>query len=241
MSAISRVLGMFLKFIYDVIAATFPSEPENISFFAISIIVATVIIKLAVLPVNISMMKNQKKMAELQPELEKLQKKYKNDPQTLAMKQQKLYKDSNYNVFAGCLPMIVQMIVLIAFYRVFMEPAKYAFTDKAFFDSINKNFFYIDSLESVDKTMILAAIAGITTFLTSFVTMKNPASQATQTQQTKSMQNSMMIVMPLMIFWMGRSFQSGLLLYWVVGNIFSVIQQLITNRMVSKKVAEEVK
>ncbi|WP_180339370.1 YidC/Oxa1 family membrane protein insertase [Peptoniphilus catoniae] len=238
MSTISRVLGMFLKFIYDLLAKTFPSEPESISFFALSIIISTIIIKLVVLPINFSMVKNQKKMAELQPEIEKLQKKYKNDPQTLAAKQQKLYKEANYNILAGCLPMIIQMVVLIAFYRVFWEPSKYAFTDKAFFESINKNFFYIDSLEKVDKTMILAGIAALTTFLTSFLSMQT---QPAQNEQSKSMMRSMMIIMPLFIFWMGRNFQSGLLLYWVVGNIFTVIQQMITNAMVSKSVSEEVK
>ena len=239
LSGISKLLGSFLKFIYDFMVQAFPNEPESISFFALSIIIATVIIRVAVLPVNISMMKNQKKMAELQPELEKLQRKYKNDPQTLAVKQQKLYKEANYNIFAGCLPMIIQMVVLIAFYRVFLEPAKYAFTDKAFFESISKNFFYLKNLEFKDTTMILPALAGITTFITSYLSSKNPANQGNQ--QANSMMKSMTIMMPLLIFWMSRNFQAGLALYWVVGNIVSIIQQLITNAIIAKDVSEEVK
>ena len=110
------------------------------------------------------MMKSQKKMAELQPEIQKLQKKYKNDPQTLAVKQQQLYKDANYNALSGCLPMIIQLVILMAFYRVFMYPEKFAFTDKVMFESMNKNFFYLNTLSATDKTMILPLIAKIYNF-----------------------------------------------------------------------------
>lgn len=239
MSAISKVLGSFLKLIYDIFAGAFPAEPKSISFFAISIIVATLILKLVTIPLNVSQIKNQKKMAELQPEMEKLQKKYKNDPQTLAAKQQKLYKDANYNMLAGCLPMIIQMAVLVAFYRVFLEPTKYAFTKEAF-AAMNKNFFFIGSLEAIDKTMILPILAAITTFLVSFVTTKNPANESMQNDQSKGMMNGMMIFMPIMILTMGRRMQSALVLYWTVSNIFTIIQQLVTNYVVSKG-AEEVK
>lgn len=241
MSAISKVLGIFLKAVYDLIASILPTEPASISFFALSIIIATIIIKLLVLPISISMIKNQKKMAEFQPEIEKLKKKYKNDPQTLAIKQQELYKESNYNPLAGCLPMIIQMVVLIAFYRVFLEPAKYAFTDPEMFAAINKNFFFVKDLEEIDKTMVLGAIAAITTFLSTYITTKNPATKMSENPQTKSMSTMMMVIMPIMIFNMGRTFQSGLVLYWIVGNVFAIVQQLITNRIISKNMAEEVK
>ncbi|EFI41691.1 stage III sporulation protein J family protein [Peptoniphilus sp. oral taxon 386 str. F0131] len=232
---------MFLKLIYDGLVSIFPSEPKNISFFALSIIISTIIIKLLVVPINISMIKNQKKMAELQPEIEKLKKKYQNDPKTLAVKQQQLYKEANYNMLSGCLPMILQFVVLIAFYRVFWEPAKYAFTDKAMFDAMSKNFFYIANLQEKDPTMILGIIAAITTFLTSFVSNQNPAQKTMQNKQSNSMMTSMMIVMPIMIFTMARKFQSGLVLYWTVSNVFAIVQQLITNRIIAGSVAEEVK
>lgn len=238
MSAISRVLGIFVKVVYDALAGVFP-EPTSISFFALSIIITTIILKLLVLPLTFSQMKNQKKMAKLQPELENLKKKYKNDPQTLAMKQQKLYKDANVNVLGGCLPMIIQLVVLIAFYRVFMFPQKFAFIEPGFFESINKNFLYISNLEKIDTTMILPAISAISTFLVSFITSKNPASQGAGADQAKSMMNTMMIVMPVMIFMMGRRFQSGLVLYWTVSNLFAIVQQLITNKVVKDEVEDK--
>ncbi|WBW49982.1 YidC/Oxa1 family membrane protein insertase [Peptoniphilus equinus] len=239
MTYISSILGSFLKLIYDMLVSVLPSEPESVSFYALAIIIATIIIKAAVLPVNLHMIKSQKKMAELQPEIEKLKKKYKNDPQTMAVKQQQLFKDANYNALSGCLPMIIQMVVLIAFYRVFLSPEIYAFTDKVAFEAMNKNFFHMDSLSNVDTTLILPVLAAFTTFLTSYITTKNPATQATQNAQTKSMTTSMMIVMPVLIFWMSRNFQSALTLYWTVSNTFTVIQQFITNKMIAKEVAEE--
>ncbi|MDY2987249.1 MAG: YidC/Oxa1 family membrane protein insertase [Peptoniphilus sp.] len=241
MTYISSILGRFLKLIYDVLAGVFPQEPASISFYALAIIIATIIIKAVVLPVNIHMMKSQKKMAELQPEIQKLQKKYKNDPQTLAVKQQQLYKDANYNALSGCLPMIIQLVILMAFYRVFMYPEKFAFTDKVMFESMNKNFFYLKTLSSTDKTMILPLIAAFTTFLTSFLASKSPANAAANNPKAQSMNTSMMVVMPIMIFMMGRNFQSALTLYWTVSNIFSAVQQYITNKVIAHEVAEEIK
>lgn len=240
MSYISSILGKFLKLIYDLLAGTF-QEPASISHYALAIIIATIIIKAVVLPIQLNMIKSQKKMAELQPEIEKLQKKYKNDPQTLAVKQQQLYKDANYNALSGCLPMIIQLVVLMAFYRVFMFPEQYAFTDKTMFEAINKNFFYLPTLAAKDTTLILPLIAAFTTFLTSYLTSKSPANAAAQNPQAQSMNTSMMVVMPIMIFFMARNFQSALTLYWVVGNIFSVIQQYITNKVIAHEVAEEAK
>lgn len=241
MSYISSILGKFLKLIYDLLQGAFPTEPVSISFYALSIIIATIIIKTLVLPVQLNMIKSQKKMAELQPEIEKLQKKYKNDPQTLAVKQQQLYKDANYNMLSGCLPMIIQLVVLMAFYRVFMYPEQFAFTDKVMFESMNKNFFYLDSLANKDTTLILPLVAALTTFLTSYLTMKSPASMAKSNPQAQSMNTSMLVVMPIMIFMMGRNFQSALTLYWIAGNVFSVVQQYITNKVIAREVAEEVK
>lgn len=238
MHLISSILGIFVKFIYDGLATILPHEPAQVSYFALSIIVATIIIKLLILPLNISQMKNQKKMAKLQPELKKIQNKYKNDPQTLAAKQQKLYKDANTNIAAGCLPMIITMVVLIAFYRVFWNPQTYAFTDPGFYEAMNKNFFYIKNIDHVDPTFIMPVIAAVSTFLVSFITTKNPATQGAGADQAKSMMTTMMVVMPILIFSMARKYAAGLVIYWTVSNIFSIVQQLITNKIVEEEIEE---
>lgn len=238
MKVISRILGIFLKFIYDGLAAVFPTEPVNLSFFALSIIITTIILKVLILPLNFSTMKNQRKMAKLQPEIQKLQKKYKNDPQTLAMKQQQLYKDSNTNMLGGCLPMIFQLVILMAFYRVFLYPKNFAFVEPGFYEQMNKSFFYIKNLDNPDPTLIMPILAAISTFLVSFISSRNPATKNAQNDQAQGMMTGMMVFMPIMIFTMARRFQAGLVIYWIVSNLFSVIQQYITNQVVSKEVEE---
>lgn len=238
MHLISSILGRFVKLIYDGLAAVMPQEPAQVSYFALSIIIATIIIKLFILPLNISQMKNQKKMAKIQPELKRIQKKYKNDPQTLAAKQQKLYKENNTNVAAGCLPMIITMVVLIAFYRVFINPQTFAFTDPGFYEAMNKNFFYIENIDHADTTLIMPVIAAVSTFLVSFITTKNPATQGAGADQAKSMMTTMMVVMPIFIFSAARKYAAGLIIYWTVSNIFSIVQQLITNKIVEEEIEE---
>lgn len=238
MNTISKILGIFFRFIYDVLSKGF-SEPKNISFFAITIIISTIIIRVLMLPIGISQMKNQKKMAELQPELQKIQKKYKGDPKTLAAKQQQLYKDANYNMLSGCLPMVIQMIILIAFYRVFYEPAKYVFTEPGAYDQIAKHFFYIKNIDHPDTSLILPVVAAFATFLSSWIMSNNPATKMQQTEQSKSMMNTMNILMPIMIFLMGRRFAAALVLYWIVSSLFQVFQTQIQNIIIKREVEAE--
>lgn len=241
MSAISRILGIAMRFIYDVIVNIFPQEPSHVSFYALTIIVATILIRLCTLPVTKIMTNNQKKMAALQPEIDKLQKKYKNDPNTLAMKQQQLMKEANYNPLGGCLPMIVQLIVLMAFYRLFLDIELYVFKDPHEFEAMNKYFFHIADLSEKDATLVMPIIAGVTSFLQSYLSFKNPASSAMQNEQVAQTNTSMMIIMPIMIFMLSRNFQSALTLYWIAGNIFSIITQLITNNSIRKELEKESK
>ncbi|MDO5713931.1 MAG: YidC/Oxa1 family membrane protein insertase [Tissierellia bacterium] len=230
-------MGKLLRFVYDMVSGIGGTEPEVISFFAIAIIVTTIIFKICLLPLNISQTKNQLKMAELQPEMQKLQKKYKNDAQTLAIKQQQLYKEANYNPLSGCLPLLIQFPVIIAFYRVFRFPSEFAFTEPGLYESISKNFFYLSNLDHPDKTMILPIIAAVSTFLLSWMTQKKQkelSGNNPQADQAQGMMNSMTYFMPLMILWISRRLAAGLILYWIVSNLFSTVQQLISNSLINK-------
>lgn len=240
MDFLGSIMGKLLRIVYDVLAGI-GTEPENISYFAIAIIITTIIFKICLLPLNVSQTKNQMKMAELQPELQKLQKKYKHDQQTLVMKQQELYKEANYSPLSGCLPMLIQFPIILAFYRVFQHPARFAFTEPGVYQGIAKNFFYLSNLDHPDKTMILPIVAAFTTFLVSWITQrkqKELSGNDPQAEQAQSMMTSMTYVMPLMILFISRSLASGLVLYWTVSNLFSVVQQLISNHLVQEKEEE---
>jgi YidC/Oxa1 family membrane protein insertase len=99
-----------LVFIYDIIPV-----------LGITIIIITVIIRVILLPLSKKAIESQKKMQELQPELKEIQEKYKNDKQKKGEEMMKLYKKRKINPAAGCLPLIIQLVILIALYRVFLN------------------------------------------------------------------------------------------------------------------------
>lgn len=224
---LGNIMGSLLRTIYDVISAG-GVEPDNISFYAISIILATIVFKLLLFPLNLKQMRATKKMGEMQPKLQEVQKKYK-DPQTQQIKLQELYKENNFNPAMGCLLPLIQMPILLAFFRVFREPITYAFPDPGMYESMNKAFFWIENLDNPDPYMWgLPLIAAATTYLHSKLMTKASSGGDEKMQST---QQTMTTMLPIMIFISARSFPAGLALYWAVNNILSVVQQLITDKV----------
>ena len=267
---IAKPMGMLVRLLYNMV---FALENKYISAYAIAIILSTIILKLIILPLTLKQTKSTKKMQDLAPKMQELQDKYGKDPQTLQRKQMELYKEGGYSPFAGCLPMLIQFPIIIAFFYVIQQPVKYVFLDQVFFDSINKSFLWIKDLgfaenyifvaEDVAKGVsesfvnvvnglsmggaslpfigyavpILAAISALTTYLSTKMTS---SAQPSMNQEQQTTQNSMNIMMPIMIFFMGVKFPAGLGLYWVVSNIFQLVQQYIIMNS-SKKPKEELK
>jgi YidC/Oxa1 family membrane protein insertase len=211
--------------------STIGEEPAYISFYAIAIIITTILFKLILLPLNLHQAKSTRKMAQVQPLMQQIQTKYKNDPQTMQVKLQELYKEHNYNPASGCLPLLVQFPIIIAFFSVFREPAKYAFTEPGFYEAMNKTFFWISNLDQPDALLWgFPLLAAVTTYLQT-LTMPTAANADPKSAQTMKSMNTFM---PIMIFFMTRGFAAGLALYWVVGNIFTIVQQLISKRSLLK-------
>lgn len=246
---IAKPMGMLVKLLYDMVSVF---DTEYLSAYAISIILSTIIFKLIMLPFTIKQTKSMKVMQDLNPKLKELQEKYGKDPQTLQRKQMELYKEANYSPFAGCLPLLLQFPILIAFFYVIQQPVKYVFADQAYFDTINKTFLWIKDLGFAENHVfadklvngislgglsvpfvgaalpILAAASGITTY---FTTAMTSASQPSMNEQQESTQKTMNMMMPVMIFVFSLQFPAGLGLYWVVSNAFQLAQQyIIMNR-----------
>ncbi|MDR7871407.1 MAG: YidC/Oxa1 family membrane protein insertase [Tissierellaceae bacterium] len=228
---LGNILGSLLKFVYDMVSTT-GIETEYFSYYAMAIILTTIIFKLLLLPVNLSQVKSSRKMNELQPLMKEIQVKYKNDPQTQQKKLQDLYKEHNYKPAGGCLILLIQMPIIFAFFAVFRDPARYAFNEPGFYEAMNKSFLWIANLDFPDPNLWgLPLLAALTTYLQSAVMAK---SQGNADPQAQSMQKSMLYFLPIMIFFSARSFAGGLALYWVISNIFSIVQQLISNRSLGK-------
>lgn len=107
-------LGYIIELIYKVV--------QN---YGVSILVFTIVVKLLLLPLNVKSQKAMKKQQKIQPILAELQKKYANDQQKLQQEMMKLYKDNDVSMMGGCLPMLIQMPILIGLYRVIQGPLKY--------------------------------------------------------------------------------------------------------------------
>lgn len=226
---LGNILGGLLKLVYDLVS-NLGTEPANFSFYAMAIILTTIIFKLMLLPINLHQAKSTKKMGEVQPLLKEIQTKYKNDPQTMQVKMQELYKKHNYNPASGCLILLIQFPIILAFFAVFREPAKYAFKEPGFYEAMNKTFLWISNLEKPDPFLWgLPLLSAVTTYFQS-LTM----SAGTTDPQAQATQKTMNYFLPIMIFMAARGFAAGLALYWVVGNVFSIVQQIISNRSLFK-------
>lgn len=192
--------------------------------YALAIILLTVIIKVALYPLTKKQMKSMKMMQKLAPEVKKVQEKYKNkDPQKMQQKIMELYKENNVSPFSGCLPILVQMPILIALYRALLG-----------YEFIEKSHAYLFSiyLAEKDPTYILAILAAVSTFIQSKLTSNTDD----PTQRT------MLYMMPLMFAWIAATVPAGLALYWVAFNVVGAIQQYFINKQVlatEKEVAEQ--
>ena len=111
---ITRPLGWIIQQIYNLVAN-----------YGLSIIIFTILIKLVLLPLNIHSQKAMKKQQKIQPYLAELQEKYKNDQEKLQREMMKLYKDNNISMMGGCLPMLIQMPILVGLYQVIQKPLSY--------------------------------------------------------------------------------------------------------------------
>lgn len=184
--------------------------------YGLGILVATVIIRLIVLPLMVKQIKSSKKMQELQPEMQKIREKHKNDPQKAQQETMAVFQKNGVNPLAGCLPLLVQMPILIAFYHAIIRT-----------EEIKHQTFLWMSLGAKDPYYILPIIAGITTYLQS--KMMGQANQGNPQMQM------MMVMMPLMILAIAVTLPSALSLYWVYGNLFTIVQTYFLYRDTGNK------
>lgn len=179
--------------------------------YGLGIIAVTVIIRLAILPLLIKQTKSSKKMQEIQPQLKVLREKYSSKDAQTQQKYQaemmELFKEKGVNPAAGCLPVLIQMPILIGFYH--------AISRMNATPEINLGEFLIFPL--AEPSITLAILAGVFQLVT---LMTGPAMDNPQMK-------IMMYIMPFMIVGFGLILPSALTLYWVIGNIISLIQNLV--------------
>jgi YidC/Oxa1 family membrane protein insertase len=180
--------------------------------YGVSIILITIIIKILFWPLTNKSMKSMKGMQNIQPEIAKLKEKYSNNKEEFAKQQMALYKKYKVNPLGGCLPMLLQIPVFIALYRVLGESIELR----------HANFisFWINDLSAKDPTYIAPILMGISMLLQQKMT---PSS-------ADPAQAKMMMFMPVIFTVMFLNFPSGLVIYWLTNNVLSILQQLYINK-----------
>lgn len=205
-----------------------------------AIILLTILIRGLLYGQNRKALTAQKKMNELQPELNKLKEKYKNNQQKIAEETMKLWQKHKVNPASGCLPMLIQFPLLIALYFVVQDGINpdqsiflYSFLSNFDYSIIQTNFLNILQLTK-KNIFVLPLIVGGLQFTQIYLTTKkkNKAEQKLSTEQAQmqTMQNTMLYFMPAMIAVISASLPAGVGLYWGTSTLFGIIQQLIINK-----------
>ena len=219
MGQIASLFGIALKAIYGVIGN-----------YGLSIIVFTIIVKMILMPLTVKQTKSTFAMSEIKPKVKEIQAKYKNKPEKQNEEISKLYKESGINQLSGCLPILIQMTILMGLFYVFKDPVTHGvFASKAAMAAANGNFLWIKALSKPDY--ILAVFSGVSAYL-----MQKVMTPKDQIEGPMKMMSWLLAGMSL--YW-GFIFPAALTLYWGVSNIFSVFQYYLITRPLKSKLEQE--
>jgi YidC/Oxa1 family membrane protein insertase len=219
--------------------------------FGLAVIFVTIAIRLTLYPLYVTQIRSQRAMQEVAPAMEELKKKYGKDRKRFSEEQMKLYKERGVNPAAGCLPLVLQMPLLIALYNSLLqlgcglgpppnnlcpglshdmvETFRYAFMnnpiplDGALDTTAHWLPWITKGLQHPDPFFILPVMAGLVQLVASVMAM--PAKQVKSEDTAQRMTQSMAYTFPLMTVVIGAQFPAGLTLYWIATTMFQIVQQ----------------
>lgn len=223
----------------------------------LAIVALTVSIRLVLTPLVLPSMKGMQRMREFTPELNKLKVKYKDDKKKLMQAQADFYKSKGINPASGCLPQIIQLVILIALFQVFTQTLpvngevvekinRLAYPPFSLKEPLNTSFLYLDLAKPdvfrlpgfpfpMPGPFLLAA--ALIQFLSSKMLVPAVSRQAKEAKKTPggmddmmaATQQQMLYLFPLMTIFIGFTFASGLVIYWFVFSLFQLVQQYLTS------------
>lgn len=179
--------------------------------YVVAILVFTLAIRLLILPLNIKSTRASQKMQEVQPELQKIQKKYANDPQKAQMEMNRVMKENGASYMGSCLPMLLPLPILFALYYVFRQITGLE----------GASFLWIPDLMGPDPLYILPILAGLSTYLPSLLMSKATAQNGADSPINMNVMN---VFMSGMMVFMSLQFQSILVIYWIFGGAIQLVQ-----------------
>ncbi len=205
-----------------------------IPFFdlGVAVILLTLSIKLVLYPLGMKAARSQKEMEGIQPEVKKLQEKYKDDKETQAKKIMELYKEKGVSPFAGMLPLFVQLPILISLFQIFKrglenEEMKHLYSFISSPEVINYNFLGLIDLSSPNIFLAVLAAGGQYLQMKMIISKKK---EGEKQDTAKAIQSQMIYFLPGFTFIILLSLPSVVGLYWVITVAFSVFQQYIVKK-----------
>lgn len=199
----------------------------------LAIIAITIIIKLILYPFSLQSIKSQKTLQDLQPKLNEIKKRNKDNPQEMTKQTMQLYKQEKISPFSSCLPILIQFPFIIAVFQVFRSGLANGQNLEILYPFINNpgtiettSFGFINLANS---NIFLALLAALAQFWVSrmLVSKRQPNVSGSKDESMTAMMNKQMIYfMPLLTFVFGLSFPGGLVLYWFISTLLTGVQQL---------------
>ena len=184
MGIIAKPLGLLLTGIYNVV-----------NNYGIALIIFTVVVRVCMIPLYTKQIKTSAEMSSMQPKIQEIQQRYAKNPELMQQKISEIYAEYNYNPMSGCLPMLIQMPIIMGLFALLRNPMMYV-TSESMVMAVHESFLWVSDLSQPDS-WILPIAAGLTQYF-SFTTQT-----ATMDQSSAGMMNSMKYFFPVMIFLMG--------------------------------------
>lgn len=205
------------------------------------IIIFTIVIKIIILPLSIKASKSQIEMKNAEKDLALIKETYKDNKEEQAKKQFEYYKEKGINPFAGILILIIQLPILIGLYRVFLKSGLPVINTTILYSFVstpeNINMVFLHLINISEKSLILAIIAGLTTYyqisLASMPTTKTEE-KASQSDLQKAMAMQMKYFFPVLMTIIAYTISSAVALYLITSNIFAIVQEIYIRRKYHK-------
>ncbi len=210
----------FLQPIIDILRAILEFFAQLTGDYGVAIILLTITVRILLLPLTIKQTKSMQEMKRIQPKLKELQEKYKNNKEKLQEEIMKFYKEHKINPLAGCLPLILQLPIMFALFRVLLELGKghnfwVAMDDISL--SAQKAASSLGPVEAAPYVLLAVIMIGTTYWQSKMMS-------------SDAQQERMMLFMSLFMAWLGWTLPAGVVLYLVVTNIWTIGQQYVTLR-----------
>ena len=244
---------------FEIFAAVLAWFYALIPSYGLAIILLTLAVRILLLPLSIKSTRSMREMQVIQPEVKRLQKKYKNDRQKMNTEVMALYKEHGVNPFGGCLPLLLQMPVFIGLFYVVREPIKYLSENVALFSDLQEKALAVNNflglrldcspvaafqgaespIATIQETCTSGGLInalpyflliGLMGGTTYYQQRQMTAMRSGQTDPQQQQMQNFMKVMPFILVFFGFSFPMGVILYWVTTNFWTIVQQRIMLR-----------